>query len=205
MKKGRYEMTIPGAIEVQLETVKSFRIHLDRTMTNGHDFCQLLVDETNCNFTARLYGGETYTYGWLNRTEHFIDTLIEAFKKEKEFGSLYSKLQNRSVTNQVDAGKTGEHLLEILKKAKEELDEDVYDEIEESIESFMAEDYVSPSHFYSMYSEWFGLAVEHDVLSDHPYDEDYIQYAEDFHCRVFCEQVIPILADVLEAHKNALV
>lgn len=198
-------MSIRGVKELTINTIKHYRITLDRQVTNGHDFCELIVDEEHQNFTARLYGGEVYTYGWGGNNENFLDFLIDTFRRDGEYGYLYTKLQNHTITNGIDAEKTGEHLRTLLDEAKDNgmLEDDDYDDLVESVESFQNEDHMTESHFYDMYFNWFEDAIKQDIFPSEPWSEDFVERKEDFQCRVFCTLVAPILADVLEAEKNA--
>lgn len=191
-------MSIEGVNSITTNTIKSFRVGLNPRFTNGHDFCELIIDEENKNFTARLYGSETYSYGWEAPGEDFIQFLIDTFIKHNDY--LFGKLENISFRNYIDTEKTGRKLREMILNARRslEISEEEARDIWDYIEIFEGDDDLTESHFYGIYNTYFGVAIEHGIISDEPWFEDFVEHKEDFQCRVFCEKVAPILAEVLK-------
>lgn len=189
---------IQGVKTIESRTIRSFRIELEPKYTNGHDFCELIVDEANNNFTARLYGGETYSYGWGAPGDDFIKFLIDTFSKRNDY--LYDKLENISYRDFIDTEKTGSNLRKIILTARRSLNltEDEARDLWDYIEVFEGYDDLTDSHFYGIYPSYFESAIKNDVISDEPWFEDFVKHKEDRKCRVFCEKVAPILAEVLK-------
>ncbi|WP_342471617.1 hypothetical protein MHH70_12435 [Metasolibacillus sp. FSL H7-0170] len=189
---------IQGVKKIESRTIRSFRVELEPRYTNGHDFCELIVDEGNNNFTARLYGGETYSYGWSSPGNDFIKFLIRVFSKGYDY--LLSKLENPSFYNFIDTEKTGRNLRVIILTARKEsrLTQDEARDLWDCIEILEGHDDLTNSHFYNIYSTYFEAAIKNGVISDEPWFEDFIERKEDWKCRVFCEKVAPILAEVLK-------
>lgn len=190
-------MLIQGVKEVESRTIRSFRIKLDSTFTNGHDFCELIVDEQNKNFTARLYN-ETYSYSWGATKGDFIQFLIDIFSKDTEY--LFGNLEDKSFNNFVDTEKTAENMQKLVLEARynRNIDEDEARELWEEIESFSNYEDVTLGYFYDLYSNKFAIGIKNDVISDEPWFEEFVERQEDYKCRVFCEKVAPILAQVLK-------
>lgn len=190
-------MAIAGVKSVESRTIRSFRVYLDKELTNGYDFCELIVDEKNHHFTANVYG-RTFTYGWGSLTEDFIEHLIKEFGEHYDY--LYYKMQNHSYSDFIDTEKTAQNLKVIALKARRsfKLDKDEMYELWEEIESFAAEDNVTESHFYDLYYDYFKIAIEKDLITKTPWEEEFIERKEDVDCKIFCQKVMPILAEVLK-------
>lgn len=192
-------MTIQGVKGIETNTLKSYRIHLDRMKTNGHDFCELIVDEKHKNFTARLYGGEVYSYGWEAPGENFIDFLIQTF--EERSGYLYIKLANLLREEFVDMGETKEKMKALIVEKRENgsIDDELAIEVLEEIEELANEDQITFDHFYDIYHNTMSSELRTEVLEVEPWEGDYVISQKDEDVLVFCEKVAPILADVLKA------
>lgn len=188
---------IQGVASVKTKTIKSLMIKLQPQFTNGHDFCELIVDESRNGFTARLCN-ETYSFSWGAPGNDFVQFLIDTFSKHNDY--LFGKLEDFSKRNYVDNEKTAQAMKVMLLQARRhnQIDEEQAREIWEEIESFEGNDDVTQNHLYSEWSHWFEQAIEQDIFSNEPWFEDFIQYNEDWRCRVFCEKVAPILAEVLK-------
>jgi hypothetical protein len=197
-------VTIQGVKAIESRTLRSFRVKLDSKFTNGHDFCELIIDETNTNFTARLYGGETYSHSWGAPGDDFIQFLIDVFSKNNDY--LFGKLENNTFSNFIDTEKTAHNMQKLVLEARysRNLDEEEARDLWDEIESFSHYDDLTESHFYDIYKDIFEIGIEKDVFSDEPWFEDFVRRQEDFQCRVFCEKVAPILAQVLK-HEYAKV
>lgn len=185
-------------MSIEAQTLKSFRIKLETKFTNGHDFCDLIVDETNYNFTARLYGGESYTYSWGAPGDDFIQFLIDTFSKFNDY--LFEKLADYSYSNLVDTEKTAQKMREkvLVARYNRELNEEDARELWEEIESLEQSTNLTTEHFYDMYRNKFEIGIENNIWSDEPWFEDFIEFQEDYKCRIFCDKVAPILAEVLK-------
>ncbi|PFJ33125.1 MULTISPECIES: hypothetical protein [Bacillus cereus group] len=190
-------MLIQGVKEVESRTIRSFRIKLDGKFTNGHEFCELIVDEQNKNFTARLYN-ETYSYSWGATKDDFIQFLIDIFSKDTDY--LFGNLEDSSFNNFVDTEKTAENMQKLLLEAryKRNIDEDEARELWEEIESFSSYEDVTLDYFYTFYFNKFEIGIKNDVISNEPWFEEFVEREEDYKCRVFCKKVAPILAQVLK-------
>ena len=190
-------MAITGVKSVESRTIRSIQIQLDRKSTGGYDFCELIVDEKNHRFTVNVYG-RTYTYGWGSLEEDFIEHLIREFGEH--YGYLYYKMQNHSYSDFIDTEKTAQNVKVIALEARKsfKLDKDEMYELWEEIESFAAEDNVTESHFYDLYFEHFKIAIEKNLISNTPWEEEFVERKEDEECKTFCHKVMPILAEVLK-------
>ncbi|MGF7534998.1 hypothetical protein AAGG74_15115 [Bacillus mexicanus] len=188
---------IQGVTEIETRTLKSFNVKLDKVFTNGHDFCELLVDEKNNSFIARLYGGETYTFRWNSPGDDFIQYLINTFSKNSDY--LYDKLEDVKYREYIDTEKTAINMKKVLLSARlnRELDKEDARELWDEIESFSCEA-LTIRNFYDIYHNQFKTGIKSGVFSDEPWYEEFVVNQEDYQCRVFCEKVAPILAQVLK-------
>jgi len=191
-------MTITGVTNIECGTIRKIKVSLVPSHTGGHNFCELIVDETTNRFTAILYGGESYTYCWDAPGDNFIQFLIDIFAHKDHY--LYYKLADHSKEKYIDTEKTGNHLKNVLLKARRrhEIDASATEDMWENIEQLQAEDDMTQSNLYGVWNQWFDQMIEHDIISDEPWHEDFIQYEKDWACLTFCEKVTPILAEVLK-------
>ncbi|MGE7840093.1 hypothetical protein ACQKNX_04810 [Lysinibacillus sp. NPDC093712] len=191
-------MNIQGVASVETKTIKSLMIQLEPQFTNGHDFCELIVDETANRFTAILYGGESYTHCWGAPGDSFIKFLIDIFGHKDEY--LYEKLADYSKEKFIDTEKVGEHLKRLLLTARRQLIIDKYDteEMWDKIEQLQSENEMTEEHLYGLWNSWFDAMIKHDIVSNEPWFEDFIERQKDWKCLVFCQKVAPILAEVLK-------
>lgn len=190
-------MDIQGVISVEAKTIKSLMVKLEPKYTNGHDFCELIVDESRNGFTARLCN-ETYSFSWGAPGKDFIQFLIDTFSKQNDY--LFGKLEDYSKRDFVDTEKTAKAMKVMLLQARRynQIDEEQVREIWEEIEYFRGNDDITQNHLYSEWSHLFECAIKEDIFSNEPWFEEFISYNEDWRCRVFCEKVAPILAEVLK-------
>lgn len=195
-------MTIQGVKGIETNTLKSYRIHLDRMETNGHDFCELIVDEIHKNFTARLYGGEVYSYGWEAPGDDFIDFLIQTF--EERSGYLYIKLANLSLEEFVDMVETKEKMKVLLVEKRENgsIDDNLAIELLEEINELTDDEQITVNYFYDIYHNTLSSELKSVVLEVEPWEGDYVVSQKDEDVLVFCEKVAPILANVLRAKEK---
>ncbi|QPQ35925.1 hypothetical protein [Lysinibacillus sp. JNUCC-52] len=190
-------MDIQGVISVEAKTIKSLMVELEPKYTNGHDYCELIVDESRNGFTARLCN-ETYSFSWGAPGNDFIQFLIDTFSKNNDY--LFGKLEDYSKRDYVDTEKTAKAMKVLLLQARRynQIDEEQAREIWEEIEYFRGNDEITQNHLYSEWSNWFECAIKQEIFSNEPWFEEFISYNEDWRCRVFCEKVAPILAEVLK-------
>ncbi|QGG51582.1 hypothetical protein [Lysinibacillus pakistanensis] len=191
------KMSIPGVREVESSSIKKIRANLDPSFTKGHDFCELMIDETANRFTAVLYGGESYTFCWGSPGDSFVKFLIKVFNNDDY---LYEKLADCSKEKFVDTEKTGNHLKERLLKARRfhEIDENDARDMWDNIESLQNESEIMNDHLYGLWNTWFSAMIKNDIISDEPWFEDFIEYQKDWKCLIFCEKVAPILAEIIK-------
>lgn len=187
--------TIEGVVSVETKSLRSFKVKIDRSYANGHDFCELIVDEANNRFTAILYGGESFTYSWGSPGKSFIKFLINVFKNDDSY--LYGKLSDRAKEQFVDVELTIKTMKEMLLKMRrtydvsEEKAREAFDRLEDM---FGGEDKASYDHFYSQYFD--GLIDE--VFGPEPFHDEFMHSTHDYDCSIFCKLVAPILGRVLE-------
>lgn len=191
--------TIIGVNSMKVNTLKSFRVGLDSQYTNGHDFCELIIDEENYNFTARLYGGEVYTYGWTSPGDDFIKFLINVLKAND--GYLYTKLADHTVSNYVDMEKSVDKMVTQLIKSRRQEDiseedaRDAYDELQD----LRGYENVSMEYYQQLYITYINEEVREEVFGGrNSWDADCHVEKTDWKVEVFCRKVAPILADVLK-------
>lgn len=191
-------MSIPGVREVESSSIKKIRVKLDPSFTNGHDFCELIIDGANNRFTAILYGGESYTNCWGAPGDDFPKFLSDVFSKNKEY--LFEKIADYSKADYVDTEETSKHMKKLVLDARRSLELDEYEAREawEDVERFEGLTSITQEGLYGSWSRWFEMLIEKDIVSDEPWFEDFIQYKEDRKCRIFCEKVAPILAEVIK-------
>lgn len=165
----------------------SYYVPLNRKKTNGHDFCELIVDLEKSRFTAILYGGECYTYCYSTGVSKLEDLIVLL---RNENGSLYRKLANPSHSNFVDIELTANNIREIISEF-----EDIKEEVEELIENLEGYTDLSIESFYDVWYKLFDTLLRDEIL---PEDAGSVIVNKiDFQCKVFCELVAPILADFL--------
>lgn len=190
-------MSIPGVRDVESSSIKKIKVKLDPSFTNGHDFCELIIDETNNRFTA-IYGGESYTNCWGAPGVDFPKFLSNIFSNNREY--LFGKIADYSKSDYVDTEETAKHLKKLVLDARRShyLDTDEAREAWEDVERFEGLTSVTQEGLYDSWSRWFELLIAKDIVSDEPWFEDFIQYKEDRKCRIFCEKVAPLLAEVIK-------
>jgi len=191
-------MTISGVRKIESSTIRKIRVELDPSHANGHDFCELMIDESANRFTAVLYGGESYTYCWGAPGDSFVKFLIDVFAHKDDY--LYGKLADYSKEKFIDTEKVGNHLKKLLLKARRrrEIDEFETEDMWDNIEALQSESEMMQDLLYGVWNHWFDAMIKHDIISDEPWFEDYIEYQKDRKCLVFCEKVAPILAEVIK-------
>lgn len=182
---------------IKINTLKSYRIDLERKYTNGHDFCELILDETNKNFTVRLYGGEVYSYGFSNVTGDFVKHLITVFK---DTDYLYKKLADFSKHSFLNMDETINNMRNYVleERRKGLLSEEVARKAFEELDEFSKDEPISEGTYYDMFFNILSDKVKEEVFSDEPWNCDFIVHNKDKEVEVFCELVAPILADVLQ-------
>ncbi|MGE7940650.1 hypothetical protein ACQKNB_01045 [Lysinibacillus xylanilyticus] len=187
-------MEIQGVASVETKTIKSLMVKLEPQFTNGHDFCELIVDESRNGFTARLYE-ETYSFSWGSPGKDFIGFLINVFKND--YGYLYGKISDRSKENWCDTEKTSNKMKECLIEMRRDGDvseseaREVFDRIEDM---FNGESQTSWDFFYSAYFD----GVIDKTFGPEPFNDDFMVSTSDENCFIFCRKVAPILAEVLK-------
>lgn len=187
-------MKIQGVNGLEVKNLKSIRVQLDPKFTNGHDFCEMIIDETNNRFTAILYGGESYTHCWGSPGKDFIQFLINVFRNDPSY--LYGKICDRSKENWLDVERTTttmkERLFEMRKDGdiSEEDAREVYDRLEDM---FNGEDKTSWDFFYMQYFD----GIIDKAFGPEPFNDNFMVSTSDRECSVFCHKVAPILAEVL--------
>lgn len=188
-------MQIPGVRSIESSNIRKIKVSLEPQYTNGHDFCELLIDEDNGRFTAVLYGGESYTYVFSSKGEKFVKFLIGVFINDP--GYLYGKLFNPQLERNCDAERTEKNmkarLLEDRRKndVSEEQAREVFDRISEM---FQGEDETSWDFFYSQYFD----GILDNYFGPEPFHDDFLVSTYDYKCHVFCRKVAPILSEVLK-------
>ncbi|WP_413362271.1 hypothetical protein [Lysinibacillus sp. 3P01SB] len=191
-------MKIKGVRNIESSTICKIKVVLEPSHTNGHDFCELIVDETSNRFTVILYGGESYTHCWGAPSDNFIKFLIDVFAHKYEY--LYGKLADYSKGKFIDTEKTGNHLKKLLLEARRRREIDRYDteDMWDEIERLQAENEMTEANLYGVWNGWLGKMIEHNIISNEPWFEDFIKYERDWKCLTFCKKVAPILAEVLK-------
>lgn len=195
-------MAIEGVKKIETGSVKRISVELDSKFTNGHTFCEMLIDEQNGRFTAALYGGEAYTFK--NNDKDFIGLLIREFECDDDW--LYRQLRDARLDDVIDVDATTAAIVEHIKNT------DVYKENPDDFTPLdeMGEEISSTLHSYSpvythmiwdVWHEWFTPFINDGLLPGvsemHDENLDLIKIEGEWNCRVFCEKVAPILAKVL--------
>lgn len=178
-------MQITGVRNIVSSKIRKIRVELDTSYTKGHDFCELMVDEAANRFTAVLYGGESYTVSWASPGVSFINFLIDVFGHKDEY--LYEKLADHSKEKFIDTEKTGNHLKKLLLTARRshEINKDDTENMWDSIEQLQAEGEMTVENLYGVWNGWFNKMIEHKIISDEPWFEDFIEYTKDWKCLIF--------------------
>lgn len=184
------------------QVVKRYHIELDRFVTNGHDFCELIVDETNGRFTAILYGGECYTFCFAHGNTPFMAFLARIFDDCKKDDYLYWKLRDYRLDNLIDTEKTAEAIGAYIEKECDTSDADMAS-IQETLEDFAAEGSLMEEALAELWSDRFAELIEAELLPtwwglfDWGIYDEVIHKTGDARCRIFCELIAPILGAVL--------
>lgn len=193
--------TIEGITHYVEGQIKHFSVGIEKHAANGHDYCELYLDEQKGRFTAVLYGGECYSYTFASTGIKFVQFLIETF--EQDPGYLYQKICNRAKEDFCDVDGTIENMKKELIKARREhdIDEEEAREIYQLLIEFPENDRVTWNMFYDWY-------FESDVLSNFYGEEawhgnDFTVNTYDENCRIFCRMVAPLLAKVLRSSYKA--
>lgn len=191
-------MNITGVKSIIENKVKSYRIELDKLVTNGHSICELIIDENNKSFTARLYGGEVYTYGW-DASGDFIESLIQLFNRKD---SLYRSIANFQLHNIVDIQKTTENIRKRIDLCESVFNtgtsnESLFCEARRVLEELEELIDVTEDHFTELYFAKFSSDIREEIIGNFPNEHEYVVCKKDEDAYVFCEKVAPILANVL--------
>lgn len=196
-------MSITGVKNIQTGIVKRISVELDSKFTNGHTFCEMLIDEQNGRFTAVLYGGESYTFK--NNDKDFIGLLIRELQDEDDW--LYRQLRDARLDDVIDADATTEAMIEYIEESFAYKEDPTYfdslEDMREEINSVLHNNAPLHSHnIWDVWHEWFTPFINDELLPgvSEMHDEgiDLIKVEGDWKCRIFCEKVAPILAEVLK-------
>lgn len=171
-------MTIQGVKNVDVSLVKSMYVELDGMFTNGHSFCELIVNEKRKNFVARLFNGEVYSYTF-GGEQDFIPFLIRVFEDSATDEYLYRKIADLSI-------------------------EDLLDEYEardlwECLHDFESLDVVHGNDIYDVIVGTFSDNLKEKLFEEDVWNDPAIVYKKDYKAWIFCKKVAPILAEVLRA------
>lgn len=199
-------MNLPEQVsKLTVKSLKSYYVEFDNSkVRTGHDFCELIVDEDNNRFTARLYNGETYTYSWSAPNSIFTVYLVDIFEKYNEY--LYDKLCDVTAHNNVEVEKTVDKMRKILLESRRQnsIDEDDARDIWIELDYLHGEEDMPDHFFYDAYARHLEKGIEKGVFSDEPYFEEFVTFGIDYKCDHFCQKIAPILAQVLRSQNSDL-
>lgn len=196
-------MKINGVKNIETGSVKRISVELDSEVTNGHTFCEMLIDEQNGRFTAVLYGGESYTFKC--NDEDFIGLLIRELEDKDDW--LYRQMRNARLDGVIDAEATTQALVHHIKESEVYKEDPTYykeiEELEEEIGSILHDNSPFYTHtVWDVWDEWFESFISDGLLPNttemHDEGMELIKTEDDWKCRGFCEYVAPILAEVLK-------
>lgn len=193
-------MTIQGVKNVDVSLVKSMYVELDGMFTNGHSFCELIVNEKRKNFVARLFNGEVYSHTF-GGEQDFIPFLIRVFEDSATDEYLYRKIADLSIEDFIDTSETARNLqnrvLELRKNDR--LDEYEARDLCECLHDFESLDVVHGNDIYDVIVGIFSDNLKEKLFEEDVWNDPAIVYKKDYKAWIFCKKVAPILAEVLRA------
>lgn len=188
---------------VEEQNVKALYIRLNKELTDGHDFCNLIINEEKFQFIATLYGGESYSFTFAKTNKPFIPYLAKMFQDCRVDNYMYLNLRDHRLDDFIDLEKTGNAIHHFILNEMVDKEEFDLESIEEDITSFQSSDRMTTHHLRDVWDDLFSVYLSDELLpswsdlfNEGHYDKLVI-LEEDRNCKIFCKKVLPIIGDLL--------
>jgi len=195
-------MSSSSIIHTEKKSITRIGVIFNPAHTDGHVFCDVLLDDVNERFTAVLRNGEAYTYKPLGSS--FYETIIRDLQQASD--NLYPELRDVRLDDIIDIDATITAMRQYIENSHEYQTypndyhiEDIMTNIQKQFDEH------APLHIHTCgvtWDDWFRPCINDGLLpnvTDMHNDHIPLIHTEgDRQCHIFCEKIAPLLAIAIQ-------